>query len=235
MKPTNRPLLRYNQRQLLKEEKMKAERLFKDPMNDDRAAQTRTIRNVDKMLKEQGPEPLTGAEKDQLYKREKELAADIRGFMVPREEMRRTPTQQTNAVYNHLKNEGHPENKRKVVEWKNIRVQLNQDSDDPNLANADFHLRPEKGAKGHSGFMVDAMGPRGHMGFQDVPQENWDMALGEPKADTALKQAQRVHAEQKKGGMSEEARRASSERMKARWEAKRAKGATAAKNEAVAV
>ena len=219
MSTATKSLLRFNQRQLLQEEKAKHERQARDPHNDDRAAQHKAVRNISKMLADQSPAPISGIEKDKLASRVKELGEKIRGFMLPREEMRRSPTQQTNAVYQHLKNEGNPESKRDILEWKNGRIQLEPDSDDPNLANADYHLRPKKGTS-YSGLMVDAMGPKGHMAMSPAAKENWP--LGEPTIDTALKQAKRA-----KGRMSEEARQAASERMKARHEAKRQASATA--------
>lgn len=224
MSTATKSLLRFNQRQLLQEEKAKHERQARDPHNDDRAAQHKAVRNISKMLADQSPAPITGIEKDKLASRVKELGEKIRGFMLPREEMRRSPTQQTNAVYQHLKNEGNPESKRDILEWKNGRIQLDPDSDDPNLANADYHLRPEKGTA-YSGLMVDAMGPKGHMAFQSPKaQANFEQALpGSPTINTPLKQAQRrVAAEQKpKQTMSAEARQAASERMKARHAARR--------------
>ena len=213
MKPTNKLLLRWNQRQMLLEDKKRHERMAKDPLGfrDDLPAQHKSIRAIDKMLAEQGPEPLTGAEKDLLSKRSNELAEEIRGFMVPREEMRRSPTQQTNAVYQHLRREGNPENKKKILEWKNIRVQLEPDSDDPNQANADFHLRPERGIV-HKSMMVDAMGPRGHLAMSSQAKDNWP--LGEATADTALAGAQRVQMEKKQAARDRMAKARDAQKVK---------------------
>lgn len=232
MQPTTKNLLRYNRRQSLREQKAVHEKLYRDPHNDDKGAQIKSIRNIDKMLSEQAPSgELTGAERDANWKRIKELETSIQDGMLTVEEMRRAPNQQTDAVYRHMKWEA--AKKSDILEWKNRMIQQEPDSDDPNLANIE-KLRPEKGTQ-YSGFMVDAMGPRGHMSFQNpAAQEGFDRIFPDgPKVDTALKQAQRV-AEEKKG-MSEEARKAASDRMKAQWEAKRAKGSKAATHEAVAV
>lgn len=232
MQPVTKNLLRYNTRNSLKEQRAVHEKLYKDPHNDDKGAQIKSMRNIDKMLSEQAPSgELSGSEKDANWKRIKELEASIQDGMLSVEEMRRSPNQQTDAVYRHMKWES--AKKSDILEWKNRMIQQEPNSDDPNLANIE-RLRPQKGTQ-YSGFMVDAMGPKGHMSFQNpAAQEGFDRVFPDgPKADTALKQAQRV-AEEKKG-MSEEARRAASERMKAQWEAKRAKRAEATEKSAVAV
>lgn len=232
MQPVSKNLLRYHQRKSLTEQKAGHEKLYRDPHGEDKGAQIKSIRNIDKMLSEQAPTgELSGGEKDANWRRIKDLEASIQDGMLTAEEMRRAPAQQTDAVYRHMKWE--EAKKKDILEWKNRMIQQEPDSDDPNLANIE-RLRPQKGTQ-YSGFMVDAMGPRGHMSFQTpAAQEGFDRVFPDgPKADTALKQAQRVADEKK--GMSEEARRAASERMKAKWEEKRAKRAEAAEKSAVAV
>lgn len=232
MQSVTRNLLRYRQRQDLTEQRAGHEKAYRDKDNDDKGAQIRSMRNIDRMLSEQAATgELTGQEKDANWKRIKELEANIQCGMLPVEEMRRSPNQQTDAVYRHMKWE--TANKKDILEWKNRIIQQEPNSDDPNLANVE-RLRPQKGTS-YSGLMVDAMGPRGHMAFQSpAAQAGFDRVFPDgPTASTALDQARRVH--DGKSGMSAEARAAASNRMKAKWEAKRAKGATAAEKSQVEV
>lgn len=222
MRPLTQNLLRSNRRQKLKEERAAHEAQLKNPYAvEGRAQAIKSIQNIDKILTEQSPLPaeeLSVKDKDFLYKTKVELANKIREALPSAEEQRRCPP---GNVGRHMR--VHKALDNDILKYKNVCIQLEPDSDDPDLANIEL-LRKEKGTT-YSGFMADAEGPRGHIGYQGVPQSNWDAALGEPTADTALKQARRVHEEVKSSGrkpMSEEMKQAARERLAKAREVKNA-------------
>lgn len=183
MKSTTAPLMRYRQRQVLTERRDQYAEQAKDRYNEAPGLASAAVRKHDKMIEAQSPEPLTGAEKDLLTRRKTELEASIREGMPTREEMWRAPM---GAPYAHLKWE--KAKKRDILEWKNVNIQLEPDSDDPNLSNVE-RLRPEKGVRAYHGFEPDGVMP-GHLAMSPTAKANWP--LGEPTADTALKQAARA-------------------------------------------
>ena len=116
------------------------------------------------------PTDLSGAEKDALYKLEKELAEKIQVGMLPQEAMRRAPVGAVDTNVRWLK-----ATKSFQLAWKNVRRLLNPDSEDSDLANIE-QLRPSIFRPGHpSTFMGDAQIP-GHMAYSDIPDENWEAA-----------------------------------------------------------
>lgn len=190
---TKKNYLRHSQQRVLREDRRRQEEQLKNPFVQDKGPAMTRIRQIDKMLAEQAPpSDLSGPVKDALLKREQELAEKIRTGMQPEEDLRRCPD---SSVPHRLAKEEWGAMKGEILEWKACRLLQDPTNDDPNLANADYHLRPKKGT-GYSGLMVNAMGPRGYLGYQDVPEQNWQAALGPPTVDTALKQAQRVAAKE---------------------------------------
>lgn len=176
--------LRYNQRERLAETKAGHEEQIKNPFVKDKAPAVKAIRSITKMLNDQAPPTdLSGEEKNLLYAHARQLEQEIQPSLLPLEVMRRCPDSGTPR--DNLRRE--MAMKPKILEWKRCQILLNPDSDDPNLANTD-RIRPQLTTAGTSGFMADARIP-GHLAMSAQAKRNWP--LGEPKADTALKQAKR--------------------------------------------
>jgi hypothetical protein len=134
------------------------------------------------------PTDLSGQTKDALYAQQKELEEKIREGMLPREVMRKNPV---GAVDDNIRWQARAKNW--ILQWKNIRRALNPTSEEKDLANVE-RLRPEMYVPGRpSGFMGDAQ-ITGHFAMSEQAKENWP--LGEPKVDTALKQAERRELEE---------------------------------------
>lgn len=173
----------------------------------DKANVTKRMRRLQECLHTQSPQPLDGSAKDKLTKRAKELEERITQGMLSQEEMRKNPA---GAVGRHMKWE--KANKAAILEWKNIQLMREPNSDDPDLANFE-RLRPV-GAQDR--FRGDAQ-INGVMSYRNVPQENWDEAFHGKGPDSALKQAERVnteqHAKQTRKPLSDEQRRAIGERL----------------------
>jgi hypothetical protein len=184
MKDLKLNLLRYSQRQQLKNEIAQAEQSLTQAKAED-AGGIRSSRNkTQKQLDEGSPVALTGKEKDTLYALEKKLADRIKQNMPTEESMRKNSV---GTVDHHIKWE--KANKPLIRMWKNVRIQLNQDSDDRDLANVE-RLRP---AGQMDRMRTDAQIP-GKMTFTSVPEENWPF---EKPTNTALEQAkQRDYREQ---------------------------------------
>ena len=179
MKDLKLNLLRHHQREERKEELKKQQWLLDHPKVEDKVQVRKNVDAIKSQLEHLSPEPLTGPEKDRLYNLEKRLATRIAQGMPTDETMRKNPV---GAVHHHRTWE--KVNKPLINAWKNIRIQLNPDSDDKDLSNVE-RLRP-------SGQMdrlrTDAQIP-GHMSYTDIPEDLWPFA--EP-ANTAAKQAARV-------------------------------------------
>lgn len=168
-------------------------------------------RQLEKELKEWSPRTDLSAESNNaLYARSKALEEEIRQGMPAVEVMRRNPV---GAVDAHRKWD---RMKDKVLEWKNLQIQLNPDSDDVDLCNVE-RLRPHLAMPGQPAtFMADAQIP-GNFAFSEKQKENWP--LGEPTADTALKQVARAKKTRYVGTAEE--RKAWGQKMKSAREAKR--------------
>lgn len=195
MKPLDRTLLKTHQVEELLEEKAQIQDTlspsnpFRKNINKPQLMHQRA-RSIDKILEEYAPEKLPGHEQDQLMKREKELREFWTQGMPSEEEMRKNPPGNVNK---HMK--WHKHTKNAVSEWKNVRRQLEPDSDDPDLANIE-RFRPS----GVMDRLVADAQIRGAMNYRAIPQENWDTAFeGKGPENTALKQAERVAEEQGKG------------------------------------
>lgn len=178
MKDLNTNLLRYPQREQLKEDIQVAEQMLPQAKAEDRATIVNNIRKSKSTLSAQSPEPLTGKEKDKLADLEKKLRDRIRTNMPTEEVMRKNPA---GAVDWHTKWE--KSNKKLIRIWKNIKIQLNPDNSDKDLANFERY-RPS----GVSNRMrADAQIP-GSLSYSDLPEELWPFDA--PK-NTALEQAKR--------------------------------------------
>lgn len=135
-------------------------------------------RQLEKELQNWSPRTdLSPETRDALHRRSKELEEEIRQGMPTAEVMRRNPV---GAVDAHRKWD---RRKDKVLEWKNLQVQLEPESDDIDLANVE-RLRPTQVAPGSpASFMADAQIP-GNFAMTAKAKERWP--LGEPTAKTAV-------------------------------------------------
>lgn len=106
----------------------------------------RRLQDVERQLAEGKPQPVTGAERDRLANRERELREKFTQGMLSQEEMRKNPP---GAVDHHRRWES--TNKNDILEWKEIRLRLHADNSDPQTWNRDEAnielFRPE-GARG---------------------------------------------------------------------------------------
>ena len=184
MKPLTTNLLRVRQRQEMEQAREGLKRALHNPDIEDKARVSQNLRQLDRQLVAQVPEPLTGAEKDQLSKVEKRLRAKWTEGMLTEEEMRKNPA---GAVDNHRRWER--EKKKYINAWKNVTIQLNPDNDDKDLCNIE-RFRPA-GAVGR--MRTDAQ-IKGHMAYGNVPPDAWESVFDEPQ-NTALKQAQKHERE----------------------------------------
>ena len=195
MKPLDRVLLKSEQILDLKEEQTQIDAAlaptnpFRNKISKPQLMHQRR-KAIDKQLEDFAPAPLEGQEKDKLANLEKELRAAWTNNMPTEEEMRKNPA---GMVDRHRKWE--KLNKKIIGQWKNVRRQLEPDSDDPDLANIERY-RPS----GVMDRLVAGAQISGAMNYRAIPQENWDQAFeGKKPENTALEQAKRVRRE-----MSEE-------------------------------
>jgi hypothetical protein len=183
MKDLNTTLLRFHQREQLQAEIDQADKMIPHAKPEEKggilASRDRTKRQLDA----QSPDTLTGKEKDTLHALEKKLRTRITTNMPPEEVMRKNPA---GAVDWHMKWE--KANKKLIRMWKNVRIQLNPENSDRDLANIERY-RP-------SGQMdrmrSDAQIP-GVMSYHDIPDEQWPF---EAPQNTAVEQAKRVYNEE---------------------------------------
>lgn len=196
-------LLRHQQRTALEEDKQHLEELVRTPGTQRVGEIRQELRRLDKQLMTQSPRPITPEERDLLSKKRTELLADVTAGMLTKEEMRKNPT---GAVHRHLQWE--KANKKKIVQLKNIMIQLEPDSDDPDLANLERY-RPESrtAGPGATTFFADAQIP-GHFAMTPAAKANWPEDMPpQGTVNSPLKQAQA------KTPMSAEKREAFKQRM----------------------
>lgn len=202
-------LLRSHQRVALGEDQRQLEEQVKQPGIQQAGHIRQELRRLDKQLATQSPQSITPEERDLLAKKKTELLTEVTAGMLTKEEMRRNPA---GAVHRHLSWER--ANKKKIVLLKNIMIQLDPDSDDPDLANLERY-RPETrtAGPGASTFMADAQIP-GHFAMTAAAKANWPADLPpQGTANSVLAQAQRREK-------TAEERAAFGARMKAAREAK---------------
>lgn len=140
-----------------------------------------------KQLSEYSPPQISGAAKDKLVKRLKEIEDKVLPGMPTQEEMRKNPA---GMVGKHMRFE--KAFKKEILEWKNGQVMLEPDSNDPDLANFE-RLRPSGEVDRFRGNAQI----NGHMSFGNIPQEVWDLIF-QYAPNSALAQAKKVEAEEAK-------------------------------------
>lgn len=183
-----KPLLRFHQREEMSAEIEQMESMMpqlKTPT--DRGEVSKRLKRLKQSLETQSPQDLSGGAKDRLYQESKEIETALAQGMLTHEEMRKNPA---GAVGYHMRWERM--NKKKILRWKNIQQMLEPSSDDPDLSNFE-RLRPQGEA---NRFRTDAQ-ITGHMSYGSIPQSNWDLAFqGKGPENSALQQAERVHAQE---------------------------------------
>lgn len=165
------------------------------------------LRRVDKMLAEQSSKPVTDSRRDKVARLTKEAIEDYKAGMLPKSVMRRNPA---GAVDQFLRKENSKQMKDAALTIKRAMRALEPDNDEPNYTNME-RFRPEGTPGEVASFMAEAQIP-GNFAMSPQAKENWP--LGEPTADTVLKQAQRAEAKPKRE-MSPEQREAFAKRMQA--------------------
>lgn len=178
MKDLKTNLLRYHQREQLKSDVANAEMMLPHAKAEDRGVLLSNIKRTKRQLDAQSPEPLTGKEKDTLNALEKKLRSRITTNMPPEEVMRKNPAGAVDWAAKWEKS-----NKSLIRMWKNIKIQLNPDSSDRDLANIERY-RPSGQMDRLRG---DAQIP-GVMSYHNIPEEQWPF---EPPTNTAAEQAKR--------------------------------------------
>ena len=204
MKPLDRVLLKQPQIQELQEEQeqitqtLSPSNPFRNKISKPNLLHARS-RAIDKTLEDFAPEPLSGLEQDKLSDLEGELRGIFTQGMPTEEEMRKNPA---GMVDRHRKWE--KANKGVIARWKNVRRQLEPDSEDPDLANIE-RFRPD----GVMDRLVSNAQISGAMNYRNIPQEKWDTAFeGKGPENTALEQT-------KRRTLSEEQKQAARDRMTA--------------------
>lgn len=180
MKDLNSNLLRYNQRELLKRDMESYDVSLTEAKGKDKALLLHRKAKAQRMLDTQSPEKLSVKEQDKLNVLEKKLRSRITENMPTEEVMRKNPPGAIDWNTRWL-----AANKKAINIWKNVRLQLNPESEDRDLANIERY-RPS-GQMDH--IRTDAQ-IQGHMAFAGLTDEEWPF---EPPQNTALAQAQRVY------------------------------------------
>lgn len=178
MKDLKLNLLRFPQREQLQTEIAQAESMLPSAKPADRGLILAGINKSKRQLETQSPEPLTGKEKDTLSALEKKLVKKITTNMPTEEVMRKNPA---GAVDWHDKWQN--ANKPLIRMWKNIRIQLNPDNYDKDLANIERY-RPS----GQTDRIRTDAQIVGLHSFTGIDEEQWPF---DPPQNTALAQAKR--------------------------------------------
>ena len=159
-------LLRHTQRAGMQEERKRLEEHAVQPGVNNPGAVRQEIRKLDKQLTAQSPRETTPQERDLLAKTERELQVEIVNGMPTHEEMRRNPP---GTVHKHMQFEKRFKPKLNLL--KNIKIQLEPDSEDPDLANLE-KIRPHQAESGAGTFMANAQIP-GHFAQTAQAKANW--------------------------------------------------------------
>lgn len=195
-------LLRSSQRVGMQDERKRLEEQAVHPAVQNPGAVRQEIRKLDKQLNSQSPRDTTPEERDLLAKTEKELETELTHGMPTHEEMRRNPA---GTVHKHMQWE--QRFKPKVNLLKNIKIQLEPTSQDPDLANLE-KIRPHSPETGAGTFSVNAQIP-GHFAQSPQAKANWPADM--PPQGTANS----VLAQAMKREKTPEERKAFGEKMKA--------------------
>lgn len=186
-----KPLLRYHQREEIQAEiddidsSLNPANPFKHRSGPDIAEARSRSRRLKQQLKDYSPPELTGAAKDKLAKRAKDLEDKILSGMPTHEEMRKNPA---GMVGRHMRHE--VSRKRDILEWKNIQIMLDPTSNDPDLAN--FERLRNQGQMDR--LRTDAQ-IGGHMSYGNIPEWVWERIF-DKAPNSALEQVKKVEAEQ---------------------------------------
>lgn len=118
------------------------------------------LRGLRKMYDTQAPTEYKDDKKDAARKRQKYLEEQIKRGMCTSEEMRKNPP---GAVGKHQRWEKNQ--KKHILEWKNIKLRLNVGNTDPDIANVEM-LRPTSGSMN----MHNAQIPGKEYHMPDIPR-----------------------------------------------------------------
>ena len=209
--------MRPNVKDYHQEELARLTEIIKAPafIQADRGFATEKRRRIQKMLDEQAPkrieEPLRQEAVAKLADRV--LRDVIRPAMLTQEEMRRNPV---GAVDGFLRRENARPIKIAVQTYKRAMWALDPDNPDMDYTNMERHRPQTPVTPGAATFMANAQIP-GNFAQTPLAKDHWP--LGEPTADTALKQVRRKQASQKA--------------LKIRWARRDAKLAALARRDAL--
>lgn len=154
-------------------------------------AARRRAQQISKVLVEQAPRQVTGERASRVHRLSTQVLTEvIKPALLPRSSMRRNPP---GAVGHVLRTEFQPVFKDAVLAVKRALWALDPDNRDPDYTNIE-RFRLEGTGEETSTFMAGAQIP-GHLAFGSTAKANWP--LGEPTADTALKQAKRQNGKMK--------------------------------------
>lgn len=157
-----KPLLRPDQLQIAKEEISSLEAKLSNPLIQDKGEVYKQLQRAKKATDEQTPlAPKDVEEEGRMVKRADELLAKILEGMPSKEEMRKSPP---GAIDKHMKWER--ANKKRIEEWKNLRLRLTAGSGDREVANLERY-RPTRSTLnmdttfvvGKNFFMPETTGP----------------------------------------------------------------------------
>lgn len=207
-------LLRPHQRDELLQDKKSLENSLKNPGLMDRGSAMQKMRTIDHQLETQSPKPFSEDEIDLKVRQAKTLKNKMIETMPSQEEMRKSPP---GAVGKHQAWE--KKHKNDLLKWKNIMLRLNHESSDPDIANFEKH-RPKTSTLNMHNAVIPGqeffMMPDNPEFKQNYDNIKWDSDK-EAELQKLRKEANNSKEEiPKKKGMSEENRKAASDRMKAR-------------------
>jgi hypothetical protein len=198
-------LLRPHQRVEMESEKESLQAKLKNPNIEDKGAVQRQLNRMNQQIETQTPRPFLPTEIDSAVKKEAELREKILVGMPSQEEMRKSPP---GAIGKHMRWE--KQNKKNLEEWKNLKLRLNHEDTDPDVANFE-RFRPTS-----SSLNMDNAHIPGNQYFlppqSEQYRDNFDKVF--PNAPGAKK-------EKKKRQLSPEAKAAASARMSAMHAAKK--------------
>lgn len=186
--------MRPNMLEYHREELARLEEIMKAPafIVADRGRASAKHREISKLLAAQAPKQI--AEPIRADKVAK-LACDvlektIKPAMLTQEEMRRNPA---GAIDGFLRRENSKPIKDAILTWKRAMRALDPDNEDVDYTNME-RFRAQTRTEGAATFMANAQIP-GNFAMTPKAKENWP--LGEPSADTVLKQLARKEAARK--------------------------------------
>lgn len=155
---TERPLLRKQQRVDLHDERRSAERDLANPIVTNKGPAQKIIQRIDSQLQRSSPPELNDTQKDAVAKRVSEIGKRLASTMPSNEEMRKSPP---GAVGKHQEwerlaktREGDGSKVGLLQEWKNGKIALEPDKDDPDHTNFELH-RPRTSTLNMDNALID--------------------------------------------------------------------------------